>query len=63
MKGGKMTDGLINDVGFILHGKFFIFFKKNLINIFNNKISMHYFVLPIQIESYLKSDKSLIATT
>ena len=57
-----MTDGLINDVGFILHGKFFKF-KKNLINIFNNKISMHYFVLPIQIESYLKSGKSLIATT
>ena len=63
MKGGKMTDGLINDFGFIVHGKFFIFLKKILINIFNNKISMHYFVLPIQIESYLKSGKSLIATT
>ena len=62
MKGGKMTDGLIND-WIIVHGKFFIFFKKNLSNIFNNKISMHYFVLPIQIESYLKSGKSLIATT
>ena len=28
MKGGKMTDGLINDFGFIVHGKFFIFLKK-----------------------------------
>ena len=28
MKGGKMTDGLINDFGFIVHGKFFIFKKK-----------------------------------
>ena len=30
MKGGKMTDGLINDFGFIVHGKFFIFFLKIL---------------------------------
>ena len=63
MKGGKMTDGLINDFGLSFMESFSFFLKKNLSNIFNNKTSMHYFVLPIQIESYLKSGKSLIATT